>query len=166
LSRLLTYNKTDATVTPLGLMFEIYRQHYGTIPVAVSGSSPQHDSQGTVNVDKSKVPSGSDTYSLDVTAAFTTDRKALTVAIVNPTESVQQLGATFAGVALQGPGRLWRIAPANLATLNEPGKPMVVNISASTLTEAPGQLEVPPISTSIYEFPVSRLLPASRHWRR
>ena len=153
-SRLLAYNKTDVTVSPLGLMFEVYRQHYGTIPVPVTGNSPQHDVQGTVNVDKPKVPSGSDTYPLDVVAAFTADRKTLTIAVVNPTESAQQLDATFTGVALKGNGKLWLIAPRDLTALNEPGKPAVVNIGENTLQEAPGKLEIPPISISIYELPV------------
>jgi alpha-N-arabinofuranosidase len=119
LSRLLAYNKTDVTVAPLGLMFEIYRQHYGTIPVIVTGKSPQPDVQGTVNVDKPKVPSGSDTYPLDVAAALTVDRKALTIAVVNPTESAQQLDVSVTGVALRGTGRLWQIAPSELTTLND-----------------------------------------------
>ena len=153
-SRLLAYDKTDVTVSPLGLMFEVYRQHYGTIPVPVTGNSPQHDVQGTVNVDKPKVPSGSDTYPLDVVAAFTADRKTLTIAVVNPTESAQQLDATFTGVALKGNGKLWLIAPRDLTALNEPGKPAVVNIGENTLQEAPGKLEIPPISISIYELPV------------
>jgi alpha-N-arabinofuranosidase len=154
LSRLLAYNKTDVTVAPLGLMFEIYRQHYGTIPVIVTGKSPQPDVQGTVNVDKPKVPSGSDTYPLDVAAALTVDRKALTIAVVNPTESAQQLDVSVTGVALRGTGRLWQIAPSELTTLNEAGKPMAVNIAESSLTEAPGKLTIPPISIGIYELPV------------
>ena len=40
LSRLLAYDKTDVTVAPLGLMFEMYRQHYGTIPVRFDGQLP------------------------------------------------------------------------------------------------------------------------------
>jgi len=154
LSGLLSWNKTEATITPVGLMFEIYRHHFGSIPVTVTGNSPQHNVQGTVNVDKPAVSSGSPTYPLDVAAALTADRKELTVAVVNPTESAQSINATFTGVTLQGTGHLWQIAPPKLTTLNQPGKPMAVKIAESNLTEAPGKLEVPPISISIYVLPV------------
>jgi len=154
LSSLLVQNKTDATINPLGLMFEMYRHHFGTIPVAVTGDSPQHDLQGTVNVDKPAVPSGSPTYPLDVAAALTADRKQLTVAIVNPTESAQHIDATFAGVTLQGRGQLWQLAPPSLTANNEPGKPMAVKIAESALTGGAGTLEVPPISISIYVLPL------------
>lgn len=154
LSGLLAWNKTDSTIRPIGLMFEMYRQHYGTIPVIVTGNSPQHDVQGTVNVDKPKVPSGSDTYPLDVVAALTADRKALTVAVVNPTESSQQLGASFAGVTLGGGGKSWQVAPASLTAQNEAGKPMAVNIAEGTVAGAPSNITVPPLSITIYELPV------------
>jgi alpha-N-arabinofuranosidase len=152
--QLLAISKTDATVHPIGLMFEMYRRHFGTIPVDVTGNSPQHDTAGTVGVDKGKVPSGSDTYPLDAVAALTTDRKALTVAIVNPTESEQQIDVAVEGVAVQDKGRVWRIAATNLADDNEPGKPLVVDIVESPLRGAPGRLTVPKLSISIYELPI------------
>src|ERR1035441_9755882 len=110
---LLTISKTDAGVRPIGLMFKLYRQHFGTIPLDIAGNSPQHDVKGTVGVDKGKTPSGSDTYPLDAAAALTADRKSLTLAIVNPTESAQQIDVALKGVAVQNPGRLWRIAPTD-----------------------------------------------------
>ena len=151
---LLAISKTDVTVRPIGLMFMMYRQHFGTIPLVVTGNSPQHDVKGTEGVDKPKVPSGSDTYPLDAVAALTADRKSLTLAIVNPTESVQQIDVALTGVAVQDKGRLWRISSADLTAANVPGKPLVVDIVESPLTEAPGGLAVPPISISIYEFPL------------
>ena len=135
-------------------MFKIYRQHFGTIPLAVAGNSPQHDVKGAVGVDKPRIPSGSDTYPLDAVAALTADRKSLTLAIVNPTESAQQIDVALKGVAVQDQGRLWRIASAELTAANAPGKPPLVDIVESALTEAPGRLAVPPISISIYEFPL------------
>jgi alpha-N-arabinofuranosidase len=153
-SQLLAFNKTDATVHPIGLMFELYRRHFGTISVDVTGNSPQHDVKGTVWVDKGKVSSGSDTYPVDVAAALTPDRKALTIAIVNPTESDQQIDAAIKGVTVQDKGRLWRIAAADLTADNEPGKPLVVDIVESPLTGLPGRLTVPKLSISIYEMPI------------
>jgi alpha-L-arabinofuranosidase len=152
--QLLAISKTDATVRPIGLMFELYRRHFGTIPVEVAGNSPQHEVQGTIWVDKAKVSSGSDTWPLDAAAALTADRKALTVAIVNPTESEQQIDVAIKGVTVQDKGRLWRIAGADLTADNEPGKPLVVDIVESPLAGAPGRLTVPKLSISIYELPL------------
>ncbi len=151
---LLAISKTDSTVRPIGLMFELYRRHFGTIPLAVEGNSPPHDVKGTVGVDKSKTPAGSDTYPLDAVAALTADRKSLTLAIVNPSESGQQMDVALQGVAVQNQGRMWRVAAADLTAANEPGKPRVVDIVESPVTQAPGRLAIPPISISIYEFPV------------
>jgi alpha-N-arabinofuranosidase len=86
--------------------------------------------------------------------ALTADRKSLTLAIVNPTESAQQMDVTLKGVAVQNQGRLWRIAPTDLTAANTPGKPLVVDIVESALNEAPGRLAIPPISISVYEYPV------------
>jgi alpha-N-arabinofuranosidase len=152
--QLLAISKTDATVHPIGLMFELYRRHFGTIPVDVTGNSPQHDVAGTVGVDKGKVSSGSDTYPIDAVAALTADRKALTVAIVNPSESEQQIEVAIQGATVQDKGRVWRIAGANLTDDNEPGKQLVVDIVESPLTGVPGRLTVPKLSISIYELPI------------
>jgi alpha-N-arabinofuranosidase len=156
--QLLAISKTDATVHPIGLMFELYRRHFGTIPVEVTGNSPQHELKGTVGVDKATVSSGSDTYPLDAVAALTSDRKSLTVAIVNPTESEQQIDVAIDGVSVQEKvqekGRVWRIAGENLTDDNEPGKPLVVDIVESPLTGVPGRLTVPKLSISIYELPL------------
>jgi alpha-N-arabinofuranosidase len=152
--QLLAISKTDATVRPIGLMFELYRRHFGTIPVEVTGNSPQHEVQGTIWVDKPRVSSGSDTWPLDAAAALTADRKALTVAIVNPTGSEQPIDVAIQGVTVQDKGRLWRIAGADLTADNEPGKPLVVDIVKSPLTGAPGRLTVPKLSISIYELPL------------
>ena len=151
---LLAYDKTSVNILPVGLMFKMYRQHFGTIPLAVAGNSPQHDVKGTVGVDKPKVSSGSDTYPLDAVAAFPADRKAVTIAIVNATEVEQQVDVQFQGAAVQPNGRLWRIASADLNPLNPPGKPRAVDIVESPLTAVPGRLAVPKLSIAIYEFPV------------
>jgi alpha-N-arabinofuranosidase len=151
---LLAIGKTDATVHPIGLMFELYRRHFGTIPVELTGNAPQHDVKGTVWVDKARVSSGSDTYPLDAVAAVTADRKFLTLAIVNPTESEQSLDVAIKGVTVHDPGRVWRIAGSDLTDDNEPGKPPMVGIVESPATGMPGRVTVPKLSISLYEMPM------------
>jgi alpha-N-arabinofuranosidase len=154
LTGLVSIDRNATSVLPVGMMFKLYRRHFGVTPVAVTGNSPQPDLRGLAGLDKPKIPSGSDTYPLDAMAALTADGKALTVAIVNPTESEQQIDVAFKGVALQPRGKLWRIAAAELNPQNQPGKPPVVDITESAVTQAPGRLAIPKLSISLYELPV------------
>jgi alpha-L-arabinofuranosidase len=76
------------------------------------------------------------------------------VAIVNPTESEQQIDVAIKGVTVQNKGRLWRIAGSDLTADNEPGKPLVVDIVESPSAGVPGRLTVPKLSISMYELPI------------
>ncbi len=153
LTGLVTIDRVSTSVLPVGLIFKLYRRHFGVIPVAVTGNAPQPDVKGLVGLDKPKVPSGSDTSPLDVAAALTADRKTLTVAIVNPTESEQQIDVTFAGVTLQPKGKLYRIAATGLNPRNLPGKPPEVDIVDSVVDNIPAELTIPKLSVSLYELP-------------
>jgi alpha-N-arabinofuranosidase len=153
-SSLVSYDRTDAVYSTTGLVFMLYRQHFGTIPVQVTGNSPQHEVKGTIGVDKPTVTSGSDTYPLDVVAALSQDKKSLTMALVNPTESHQQIVVTIKGVELSNQGRLWRLVAGDIDAQNMVGQEPQVEIVESFVTEIPGVLSVEPISINLYEFPV------------
>jgi alpha-N-arabinofuranosidase len=148
----LSFDGNDATYSPVGLVFKLYRQHFGTIPVEVSGNSPQKSVKGTVGVDKPRVSSGSDTYPLDVAAALANDRKTLTVAVVNPTETPQGIDLNVTGIQLRGTGKMWRIAAPHLEADNKPGKKPEVEIAESPIRELPTTLALPPLSISLYQF--------------
>jgi alpha-N-arabinofuranosidase len=150
----LAISKTDSVIQANGLMFKMYREHFGTIPVAVSGNSPQHPVKGTVGVDVPRVMSGSETYPLDVAAALTADKKALTIAVVNPSGTAQEAQVNVTGVALRGTGRVWRIAAPSITTRNEVGKPAAVAITETPVNEALTRVAVPPLSISVYVFAV------------
>ncbi|GAI87281.1 unnamed protein product, partial [marine sediment metagenome] len=124
--------KTDAAFETTGLALKLYRQHFGTLPVAVTA----------------------DAYPLDVVAAWTNDRKALTVAIVNPTEHKYELAMDVKGARLSGVGRLWLIAHSDPMAYNEPGKPPEVVIEEKLLHGISNKLSVPPLSICLYELPV------------
>ena len=38
---MMSENRTEATLNPTGMLFKMYRDHFGTIPVEVTGDSPQ-----------------------------------------------------------------------------------------------------------------------------
>jgi alpha-L-arabinofuranosidase len=133
---------------------KLYRDHFGTVPVAVTGNSPQPPPQFPVGGDQPKVNAGSPTYPLDVVAAWSRDRKTLAVAVLNPTESEQQLAIAFKGAELTGKGTLWRMAPASVNATNRIGQPPQVNIDKLPIKSASGTLNIAPISVNIYDFAV------------
>ncbi len=106
---LIDFNATGAALNTNGMLFKLYGDHYGTIPVAVGGNLPVPPPHFPVGGDQPKINAGSPTYPVDVTAALTADGKALTVAVLNPTESEQTLDLSFSGIELGGTGRMWRM---------------------------------------------------------
>lgn len=152
-SSLVDYDRADSTYSTTGLVFKLYREHFGTIPVAVTGNSPQQEVKGTVGVDKPAVSSsGSDTYPLDVVAALSEDKSRLTIAIVNPTEDEQEIAVNFQGAELLNECRMWQLAADSINARNVVGREPDVEIVESSLEELPRVLKVAPISISLYEF--------------
>jgi alpha-N-arabinofuranosidase len=125
--------KTEAAFETTGLVLKLYRNHFGTIPVAVTG----------------------DAYPLDVAAAWTSDRKALTVAIVNPTEQEHELPFNLEGTRLTGTGRLWLIANEHPMAYNEPGQEPRVRIDEQVIDNVSSTLKVRALSISLYQLPVN-----------
>ena len=152
----LAFNATDAVLQTNGLVFKLYRNHFGSLPVAVLGNSPQPKMEGEIGGAKPRVSSGSDTFPLDIAAAWTSDRKILTVAIVNPTETAQEMTLDFQGAKLSGSCRLWRITGENKDAFNEPGRKPAVEIVEMPLKNMTRRLTIPPVCIDFYELPVQK----------
>src|SRR3546814_5576431 len=69
-----------AVLNATGEVFKLYGAHFGAgmIPVDLTGNAPQPDPKYPVGYDHPKVNAGSATYPLDMIAALSPDRKALT----------------------------------------------------------------------------------------
>jgi alpha-L-arabinofuranosidase len=91
---------------------------------------------------------------MDVAAAWTEDRKALTVAVINPTESQQALNLQVRGARLSGRGTLRRMAPESLTATVVVGQEPGVKIEEESLGAFPRNPKLPPFSVTLYEFPV------------
>jgi alpha-N-arabinofuranosidase len=130
-----------------GLVFKIYRDHFGTIPADVSGNSPQPKVTDPVGGEQPAVNAGSATFPVDVVSAWTADRRTLAVAVLNPTDVDQQLKLNIAGASLTGKGTLWRLAP-NGGDIQKPG------ITSLPVDSIPESLTLPPYSINIYELAV------------
>lgn len=148
----LAFNGAESFYSPTGLVFHLYRHQFGTIPVEVTGNSPQHPVKGTVGVDRPRVTSGSDTYPLDAVAALSSDRQTLTVAVVNPTESPQNIALTINGMSLKDDVQKWEIAADNLQAENVPDQDPQVKIVESSLEAVPSQLDLAPLSVTLFRF--------------
>jgi alpha-N-arabinofuranosidase len=124
--------RTASCLDTTGVVLKLYRQHFGEIPVEVTGNASP----------------------LDVSAAWTGDRKALTIGIVNPTDKESELPMELKGVKVSDKVKLWVIAGTDPLAYNEPGKEPGVAIEEKTVEELSNKLTVPGYSVSIFELAV------------
>jgi alpha-L-arabinofuranosidase len=126
--------KTAAELETTGLVLKLYRNHFGSLPVEVAG----------------------ETNPLDIAAAWTQDRKALTIAVVNPTENKYVLSTELKGAKLTGKGQLWLISHSDPKAFNNPGEPPAVTIEEKHLSNISDSLNVPPLSICLYKLETSK----------
>jgi alpha-N-arabinofuranosidase len=151
---MMSSNRTEAILNPTGMLFKMYRDHFGTIPVEVTGDSPQPKPTLPAGGDQPAVNPGSDTYPLDVSAALSEDRKTLTIAVLNPSDSEQSTKIAINGAKLAGAGKLWRMAPESVDATVQVDKKPEVQVEEQTLGALPETLTVRPFSVNIYSYPV------------
>ncbi len=123
---------TKAEFETTGLVLKLYRHHFGTTPVDVSGSYKP----------------------LDIVAAWTEDRTGITVAVVNPTDQARAIALDVRGGNLAGPGRKWTISGPGRWAHNAPGKPRQVDIEETSFMGGTNTMEVAPLSVTLYALPV------------
>ncbi len=151
---MMSSNRTEAELNPTGMLFKMYRDHFGTIPVEVTGNSPQPKPTFPAGGDQPAVNPGSDTYPLDVSAAFSEDRKTLAIAVLNPSDSEQSIRIAINGAKLTGAGKLWRMAPGSIDATVQVDKKPEVQVEEQTLGALPGTITVRPFSVNIYSYSV------------
>jgi alpha-L-arabinofuranosidase len=144
------FNATQATLNATGLLFKLYRDHLGTVPVEVGGNAPPPSPKYPVGGDQPKVNAGSPTYPIDVNAALTDDGQFLTLAVVNPTQSDQTLQLVVRGMSV-GKGRLWRLSGTGLDATTGLTR-HDVRVEETEVSEPPRTLTIPPISIGVYRF--------------
>jgi alpha-L-arabinofuranosidase len=157
----LDYNQTAATLNTNGLLFKLYGEHLGagSIPVALTGNSPQPAPTQHMVGDLPRISAGSPTYPLDMFAALSADHKFLTLAVVNATDSGQKFDLSVSGAGLTGNAMLWQMTGKNLDAVNRVGQPPEVEVKETTIGGASIKLSVPPISVNIYRFPLAQTTP-------
>jgi alpha-N-arabinofuranosidase len=128
--------KTEAAFATTGLALKLYRNHFGTLPVAVTG----------------------ETGPLDIVVAWTHDRGALTTAIVNPAGDGYAVALDIKGAHLvPGTGSVWVLSGPDPMAYNEPGKEQIVVTKEQPLPSVPKLLFVPPLSVSLFKISAVRV---------
>jgi alpha-L-arabinofuranosidase len=127
--------KTTATAAEMeatGLVLALYRRHFGTLPVKVDGAPAP----------------------LDVAAAWTADRSALTVAVVNPSSEPRRLKLDLTGAPVTGRARRFVLTGADRFSHNAPGRPRGVSVAETSLSQGGDTLDAPPLSVVLHVLPV------------
>jgi alpha-L-arabinofuranosidase len=123
--------KTRAAFASTGLILKMYRSRFGTLPVDVTASLDHLD--------------------LDVAAAWTADRKALTLGVVNPQKEPLPVKVDFGNTKVDAEGKSWQVAGPDPMAYNEPGKPPALIIEEQDVS-FDGTLTVPPYSATVFRF--------------
>jgi alpha-N-arabinofuranosidase len=151
----LDISPTGSVINALGAVYELYGEHLpGTIPVAVSGNSPQQPTNPNYG-DEPKVRSGSPTYPLDALATLTPDHRYLDLIIVNATEKDQKFDLNVSGSKLENSGTLWKLTANSLDAVNRVGQPAQIEIKESPVSLVDNAITVASISVNIYRFPIT-----------
>jgi alpha-N-arabinofuranosidase len=151
---MMSENRTEAVLNPTGMLFKMYRDHFGTIPVETTGDSPQPKPVFPAGGDQPAINPGSDTYPLDVSAALSEDRKTLTFAVLNPSGSEQSIRISVNGAKLTSAGTLWRMAPDSIDATVQVDKKPEVQVEEQSLSALPDVVTVRPFSVNIYSYPL------------
>jgi alpha-L-arabinofuranosidase len=120
-------SRRNAALETTGLVLKLYRHHFGEIPAATSTSG-----------------------ALDAQAMWTTDRKKLTLAVVNPALTPVEVPLAISGAKLKGTGTRWEIASNDPKAFNDPDTaPTNIAIKESAFTGPLDTLSLPPCSVTL-----------------
>jgi alpha-N-arabinofuranosidase len=125
--------KTKAFFGATGLPLRLYRHRFGTVPIALSGD---HALLG-----------------VDAAAAWTEDRKAITLGLVNPRAEAEALALKIDGAALAGEATAWVIAGDDPGAQNDSTHQRLKIVEQPARIDG-GTLRVAPLSITVVRLPV------------
>jgi len=124
--------RTAAEMETTGLVLQLYRAHYGHIPLQLE----------------------QDFAPCDVAAALTQDGRTLTVGVVNPTDTEKELRLNLTGLTAAGTATRWHITGPSPTAHNTPGQPRMVDIQRAADVSVAAGLRVPPLSVALFAVPL------------
>jgi len=113
--------QTNSAFETTGLVLKLYRNQFGSIPVRIESSNPN----------------------LDISAALTADKSALTIAVVNMDSLAQNLKIDLGTIQTAKTGQAWLIQNNDPEAYNTPGEEPKVTIKEQPLDFSKQVLEVP-----------------------
>ncbi len=125
-------SKTAAVLDSTGEALVMYRRHFGSIPVEISGAAEP----------------------LDVAVAWTKDKKAITISVVNPTYDTWNLGFKLVGAQLAAQGKSWILTGPDDMAFNDPGKEPMVRFAEKAVGGIKDSLAISPASATVFEIAV------------
>lgn len=114
----LSFTDTEVDYNSTGLMFKLYQSQLGSIPLKISGNSPQPDPKYPVGGDQPKENAGGNLYPLDVVATLTKDKSALVLSIINPTLEEQDITFDFGNTTFLEKGKKWTLSGTSVEARN------------------------------------------------
>ncbi len=119
-------SRRNAAFETTGLVLKLYRHHFGELPVATKT-----------------------TGALDAQAAWSRDRKTLTIGVVNASAKPQEIPLAVKGARLKGTGKRWQIAGTDPQAYNDPDRGSPVVIEEQAVTGVGDKLSVAPCSVTV-----------------
>ena len=130
-----------AELEPTGLALALYRRHFGSLPVAVRSVAA----------------------ALDVAAAWTEDRAALTVAFVNAESRARRVRLEITGARLaRAGGSRFVLTGATALSGNVPGQPRAADVVESAAPDPSAALELSPLSVTLFRWAVAKKTAGAR----
>jgi alpha-N-arabinofuranosidase len=124
-------SRTNAALETTGLVLKLYRHHLGTLPCRTTS-----------------------TPTLDALAAWSSDRKTLTIAVVNATLTAQSIPLTLKGTRLAGTGIARIIGSTDPMAHNDPDGPRPVQIREQRVEGISDMLPVEACSVTLFTLDV------------
>jgi alpha-N-arabinofuranosidase len=125
-------SRRHAAFETTGLVLKLYRHHFGQIPVATET-----------------------TGQIDAQAAWTPDRRTLTLGVVNASLEPVEVPLKLTGARLTGNGQAWQIAGTDPRAYNDPDQaPDRVKIESLPVARVGDRLALAPCSVSLFALEV------------
>jgi alpha-N-arabinofuranosidase len=123
-------SRRHAAFETTGLVLKLYRNQYGELPVTTTT-----------------------TGALDAQAAWTKNRKTLTIGVVNGSTEAVSIPLKLNGAKLKGSGTKWQIAGTDPMAYNDSDQPPKVVIEESKVSGLGDSLPVAPCSITLFSLP-------------
>jgi alpha-L-arabinofuranosidase len=125
-------SRTAAVLEGSGVVLALYRRQFGTIPIELTQPAPD----------------------LDVSAAWTEDKKAITISVVNATGKPRTLAVDLGKTAVKDAMTQWEVTGAGPQAHNEPGATPDLIQAVEKKATFGGKLEAPAYSAELYRLEV------------